>query len=120
MKRHNSSFFTDDKIYSFVDGRTTAEEDRMFIARMAKDREFANMIEDLIDAVNAIEEANKTDVTTSFDYSKTALAAFCYNDANAESNLGNDITAGAFIAKKAENMADDFLNSLEENETEEK
>ena len=31
-----------------------------------------------------------------------------------------NITAGAFIAKKAENMADDFLNSLEENETEEK
>lgn len=120
MKRHNSSFFTDDKIYSFVDGRTTAEEDKLFIARMAKDKEFANMIEDLIDAVNAIEETNKTDVTTSFDYSRTALAAFCDNDINAESNLENDITADAFIAKKAENMADDFLNSLEENETEEK
>lgn len=119
MKRHNSSFFTDDKIYSFVDGRTTAEEDKLFIARMAKDKEFANMIEDLIDAVNAIEKANKTDVTTSFDYSRTALAAFCDNDINAESNLENGITADAFIAKKAESMADDFLNSLEENETEE-
>lgn len=120
MKIHNSSFFTDDKIYSFVDGRTTAEEDKLFIARMVKDKEFANMIEDLIDAVNANEEINKTDATTSFDYSKTALAAFCDNDVSTDSDLGNGIAAGTFIAKKAENMADDFLNSLEENETEEK
>lgn len=115
MKRYNSPFFTDDKIYSFVDGRTTAEEDKLFIARMAKDKDFANMIEDLMDAVNSITESDKTEINISVDYSRTAIAAFCDNNLEAGGNTSSDVTANAVANHQVKSIANDFLNSLEDN-----
>lgn len=120
MKRYNSPFFTDDKIYSFVDGRTTAEEDKLFIARMAKDKDFANMIEDLMDAVNPIAESDKAEIDTSFDYSRAAIAAFCDNDVETSDNASSDITTNALTTHQAKDLADDFLNSLEDSKPEDK
>lgn len=117
MERNNSSFFTNDKIYSFVDRRTTAEEDKLFFARMAKDKDFASLIEDLIDASDAITEYEKDKADISFDFSRTAIAAFCDDNLDKVTSSNEGITTDAITAQQAKNMADDFLDSLEENES---
>lgn len=114
MKKDINSFFTNDKIYSFIDGRTTANEDKLFIARMANDKDFASLIEDLMDATCFIHEPNKAEGEYSVDYSRTAIAAFCDNNVEDIKSTSKVTTTDILTSQKAKNLTDDFLNSLEE------
>lgn len=113
MERNSDTFFTDDRLFAFVDGRTSLEEDKQFIVRMAMDSEFANMIEDLMDATNAIEDFVEADEV--FDCSKTALAAFCESNLDANENADIDTIADSIPTQNAKKLADDFLKFLNEN-----
>lgn len=113
MERNSDTFFTDDRLFAFVDGRTSSEEDRQFIARMAMDSEFANMIEDLMDAANALEDFGEGDEI--FDYSKITLAAFCESDLDTNENADMETIDDNITMQNAKKLADDFLKLLNEN-----
>lgn len=117
MKKNSNTFFIDDRLFAFVDGRTSSEEDKQIIARMTMDSEFANMIEDLMDATNHLEGFVEAD--EEFDYSKTALAAFCENDLDTldtNENVDIDMITDSMTTQNAKKLADGFLKSLDESE----
>lgn len=103
---------TDEMVCNFVDGKTTPEEDRMILAKMKIDRDFACEVRDLMDAMNAVSELKPDEVLTKevYPFAAAAFATFTKLDKN------EDYPFLIQSTKSSDDLADNFLDQDEEDE----
>lgn len=107
---------TNDMVCKFVDGTSTPEVDRMILARMKIDSEFACEIRDMMDAMNALSEMSEEEERLSeletYPYRAAAFASFA--------GLGASERGSSYSAptKSADDLADDFLDGYDDEEEE--
>lgn len=110
----NNIHITEELICAFVDGKTTQEEDRLIYARMSIDKQFANEVQDLMEAMEAISEIERQEVDL-FESSQVAAAAFSSEIINRDMN-STDFVVSASMSESSDDLADDFLNALGDDE----
>lgn len=103
---------TDEMVCNFVDGKTTPEEDRMILAKMKIDPDFACEVRDLMDAMNVISELKPDEVLTKKEYpfAAAAFATFTKLDNN------EDYPFLIQSTKSSDDLVDNFLDQYEEDE----
>lgn len=111
----NNIHITEELICAFVDGKTTQEEDRLIYARMSIDKQFANEVQDLMEAMEAISETERQEVDLLESSQVVAAAAFSSEIINRDMN-STDFVASASMSESSDDLADDFLNALGEDE----
>lgn len=110
----NNIHITEELICAFVDGKTTQEEDRLIYARMSIDKQFANEVQDLMEAMEAISETERQKVDL-LESSQVAAAAFSSEIINRDMN-STDFVVSASMSESSDDLADDFLNALGDDE----
>lgn len=100
---------TDEMVCNFVDGTSAPEQERMILAKMRIDREFAREVRDLMDAMNAIPDMEEDGVTREeYPYAAAAFASFATDGADQKDYLFSS------SPRSADDLADDFLDSCDE------
>lgn len=106
---------SDEMVCKFMEGMSTSDEDRMILAKMRIDREFAREVKDLMEAMEVLSEMDEKGLSGKEDYPYTtaAFASFATRDSDYEACPFSSST------KSTDDLANDFLDGYDEEEMDE-